>query len=1185
MSENKNTISDLLSRLVVDVDNMNAFLFSLEKILESKSENVSIKQRLNDGTETTINVPSFGYLKSKIENVSNNFDTLISANDEVIGIKSANGDVRKFELKKVSKLVQDLEKIKDTSLNIPTEFGVKNNWFFESFLNPLLFVGIDISSILTDDIDQFQVKRIIVNSEDDDELTFFDSNYREMNDISLESIKISLDEQGIDYFEDDNTIDLEVPINRLKGSFDVIKIFEEEVDTTLASSNDVVSLVTRRYKVSTLNYTDVLEDTVNNRMLAAGDVLMTDNDSEYKIVSVDKTNTEILLERIFGIDPITIGADVLKLKPIKYRTPELQVNVGYNERQVIFIKPISKSNNLTVDDYSNGFGVYTNSLKITLEDESETTLESYYNNFVADFGLILLNAAKERKIPAAIAEDPNIPALNPSDFSVVQIDEHIKEDEDQKVIQNKIAEKESLKVKVKENTKKIDDLKSRLNDSQKTSSEKKRIEKKIKSSVEQKATLQSQLTSAVKEITLDISTRPAFIRTPKYRVRGFWPIPEAKENKYGKQEVVQFKIRYRYLSKKGTAPNAKQSRIKEGGESKFAVFSPWSEVLTKARRKELDSSTGLYIWTTEDLSNADEVNINQLDIPIRKGETVETQIKSLSEAGWPDNAAESVWSKSIQVSFPEDIESAEEASIISQKTFAEEARLDFEDELTTRGLDLHLQNQFTTGERFFSHKAEDISSGFYTSEGKTIDLYAQVKAMQNIIEGLQQSITDAKGTLKVTVIDDKGNVSEVTTGDTLKLFAGFYRDEIADTSGGVTVYNDGKVITKQYVISIENTSATKLELVSSLMGGIDQIAPLSDPGSFPTSDYHVNRRYDLASLSINSAIEGETSGDIHLTGYQSSQVKSQYLYSRYFNYGLSDALYSSTSVAPALTAYAYDGVSVGGEDVPIQGQHYVPFVPAGIAAPYSNDGVPNTNIWVGTSAVANTPDGGGVQSEFCIHIEHPSIQNFGAAYDITLGTSLKDFFEPEFNPVTTQAYLPISHATFMETSVNEDTGILGQKHYVQSNRNTISTFVSNLTRTADHYPTRIGFKPDDEFLIGKYTCGNYLFVFPNDYPDISVDGNHPSLSIKEISMGSENSINIPVLYQFRASDKLGNIGGYRFSTAPLNNIKYAKKIGIDIGVKDEAPFSFDIEISSQYKKETTLDAPIVPSRGNVSINF
>ena len=94
--ETKHTIDALLSRLVVDVDNMNAFIYSLQKMLDSKSENVTITQTLADGTTKEINVPSFGYMKSKIDNVNTNFETLVSANDDVIGIRSANGDVRKF---------------------------------------------------------------------------------------------------------------------------------------------------------------------------------------------------------------------------------------------------------------------------------------------------------------------------------------------------------------------------------------------------------------------------------------------------------------------------------------------------------------------------------------------------------------------------------------------------------------------------------------------------------------------------------------------------------------------------------------------------------------------------------------------------------------------------------------------------------------------------------------------------------------------------------------------------------------------------------------------------------------------------------------------------------------------------------------------------------------------------------
>ena len=1198
MAGTKNTISDLLSRLVVDVDNMNSFLYSLEKMLESQSENISITQKLDDGTTRTINVPSFGYLKGKIDDVNTKFDTLISANDDVIGIKSSNGDVRKFQLKKVSKLIQELEGIKDANVAIPTSFGVKNNWFFESFLNPLLFIGVDVSSVLTDDIDQFNVKRIIINSTDDDQLAFFDDNYKENNDIDLDNLLSELDNQGIDYFEDDNVISMPTAINRYKGSFDVTKIFEESVPQTLTSTGETVSVTRRRYRLNALTYTDILDENDNTRILSAGDVLITDNDSEYRVSSVDKTNSEVVLERIFGIEPITIGANILRIKPVPYRLPELQVNVGYNERQIVFFRPVSTSNNLTIDDYSKGFGVFTNELTTTLEDNSTSTLEDYYNNFVADFGLILLNSAKEKKLPAIVAETPDAPTLTATDFEVVQIDQHIKEDEDAAAISNQIAEKENIKTQIKENLKEIDSLKSQLNDSQKTQSEKQRIEKKIDSSIKKKSTLQTQLGATVRQITTAISTTPAFVRTPKYRVRGFWPIPGSKSSRYGNQEVVQFKIRYRYLSKKGTAPNAKQSAINENGSTKFATFSPWTEVLTKPRTRELNEETGLYSWVVEDVSNADLININQLDIPIRKGETLEFQVKSLSEAGWPDNPAESDWSDSIQVAFPADVESAEEATIVSQKTFAEQARLDFEDELTARGLDLHLGTQFTTGERFFSHRTKDIASGFFTTEGNIIDLFEQLQSFKTQIESLQQSISEDKGVIKVSIIDPLGNTSEVKRGDTLKLFSGYYRDEIKDTTGGSVVYNEGRIITKQYVLSIENTSASALELVSFLRGGIDQVATASSPTGFPDSDYHVNRRYDLIPMSISTGTEGDIDAYTSVPSRQSSQVQSQFVYARYKNYGLSQDLNSaypiggSYSTTAASLTYDGQGQTIGSESTPNYWGHMLPFKPENSSPLYTNGGI-NSSVWNGTTPATGIPNGGGIISEFCIHKDHPDIQNLGAGYDVSVGSNLLDLVLPKFKEVAappaidsdaTQVSLPFAHALFMETSVNEKTGKFGNSHYQQAEYDRPVNVTDNSLRGTNNYPIKLGFDPNDEYLIGKYTCGAYLYLFPNSYQSISVDGNHPSLSVKSVQLGSENAINVPILFQYRASDILGNIGGWR-STGSLNNIKYSKKIGIDVIVKDEAPFSFDVEISAQYKKETTLDSPVVSSVGTVRTSF
>jgi hypothetical protein len=74
------------------------------------------------------------------------------------------------------------------------------------------------------------------------------------------------------------------------------------------------------------------------------------------------------------------------------------------------------------------------------------------------------------------------------------------------------------------------------------------------------------------------------------------------------QEIVQFIIQYRYISKDGReAPvdtydiNNSQSR---------ASFSNWIEFKSSARKRTYDSSTGVYTWLTEDITNPDLPNIN-----------------------------------------------------------------------------------------------------------------------------------------------------------------------------------------------------------------------------------------------------------------------------------------------------------------------------------------------------------------------------------------------------------------------------------------------------------------------------------------------------------------------------------------------------------------------------------------------
>ena len=50
-------------------------------------------------------------------------------------------------------------------------------------------------------------------------------------------------------------------------------------------------------------------------------------------------------------------------------------------------------------------------------------------------------------------------------------------------------------------------------------------------------------------------------------------------------------------------------------------------------------------------------------------------------------------------------------------------------------------------------------------------------------------------------------------------------------------------------------------------------------------------------------------------------------------------------------------------------------------------------------------------------------------------------------------------------------------------------------------------------------------------------------------------------------------------------LSHSKKIGIDIYIKDNVPFSFDLQVDCQYKKVTSLDAPVIPASGLSSVSF
>lgn len=645
---------------------------------------------------------------------------------------------------------------------------------------------------------------------------------------------------------------------------------------------------------------------------------------------------------------------------------------------------------------------------------------------------------------------------------------------------------------------------------------------------------------------------------PKYRVRGFWPIPEPViDPKTGEQNIVQFNVRYRYLSLAGNPNGVEQiDYVDNDGVQKNGQFSNWIQFKSDLRKKVYDTNTGTYIWEVVDVSDANTVNINQLDLPITKGERVEIQVQSISEAGWPTNPLTSDWSESAIVEFPADlVVEVDNSSFIVQNN-TDNAIVAIQADLQARGLDQHLSTQFTSGDKFYAHNATTIASGFFDNAGRTIDLFQKLTEIDNELQSLRALIARAKGTLGV-YIRNGSRLDKVNSGSTINLFAGYY-DDLIDLSNP---NNRGKVANVVYYIELRNEAATPLELASLIPGGQGVKAPNGNVP--PQNDYDNNRKYGETPIQLSGINDSEVNvtipgSFIQSPGYQSGNAFSQFIYPRYKSVGLEEDLYFTPPTS--LLWNDTNGTTVGSSDLPINNNGILmPFNPVG--SPVGAG--PNANIWDGNYSSGN-PDGNGNLNEFCVHISHPDINDGSSSGFLSL-------VRPAVSPGGPMNYPAFRHALGFETDTNTTSSIPGvQSSNYQQLEYYPASSISSFGSDDNAYPNKLGFVESDEFLCGKYSCGSYLFLGPTNHSAVQIEGS-TQLAKKTLEFGQENAITIPLVFQMRAQDKLGFIGGWR-AAGNLKNVTYTKKIGIDIQVRNEDLFSFDVLVTGSYTK-TSLVSP------------
>ena len=787
-------------------NNTVSILTSMNKIVTSEDSAVNVTQLDNEGNETTYALPTVGKLQSDINNLNNNVKRLAGLNQNTVHIIDGTSTKKIF----LSDLNREPNKI--DRLNVVNNFTATNNWFFESLMNPTLAVNFDLTDKVGNDVDGVISRRYILDFEKDSTNNYTTKGTQSRNEFF--NTFVNKTDININDFLDWMTNPTNTGVaNNTTPTYDeqffefayqevqehgIFSVMKQEVDTV---NNKLW------YHIYPFKYTNL---SGVEKVLQKGDEIVLnrqDSVTRWQILetSVASSDFRIRVERIEGYDPIPTGANVLKYYGGKNIDNIVQVTVGFDEYLVVFVKPTNSKNKIKGSVWSKGTGLYTNDL--VLDTDINVSMSQYYLDTVYDYGNLLKDMI-QKSIPSKFGLAPNAPVLNEDNFKVVQINKHLTDNNDSQTLKDLHSQKNNTKTKLDQVNSAIVQKNKELSVKKYSSvAEKNKSQTELTKLVQQQESLSkllSSLTTQIKSMTDTVNVADA-----KFRVRGFWNIPEpVQEQGYRPQEVVQFMIQYRYSSKTGTENQTEgYTLVDVDNTSKTGYFSNWVQLYSDLRKRTYDEATETWSWQIEDVSDADTPNINQLDISIQAQEKVEVRVKSISEVGYPDSQIMSDWSNILTVVFPDDLNNVlGENQFILQEAQQDNMTIEFEQTLTSKGINQHVSESFSVNEQYFAHKDKSIETIFKDNQGNSFDLQEYLQYLTDKVTTLENIIYSATGMLKVSIFNGIDEV-EIKNNSTINIDV-FCQNYGTTTDGNI--YDNKLYIIKDYYLKLQNLSVSSV---------------------------------------------------------------------------------------------------------------------------------------------------------------------------------------------------------------------------------------------------------------------------------------------------------------------------------------------------------------------------------------
>lgn len=605
-------------------------------IYDKSVEYIEIELTDEAGNPQKYRIPAYSFLKTRMVEIEKNVAMLQSANTQANQEYSEISDQNYF-------IEPD---IPGNLKLISTAKYAKNSWL-DNLNNIDLFYTIDLTNVISPNSKQIEILKIVIREEDNDttKMNYID-NLVGKSDLSLNLMKTTFADinQKINFTEERYTYTFPPIELQSSGSFLINSEPESIIEVGVTNYNTTLDIISYNKNGSrvTLNKGDVLVNTKSKVDF-------------YTIESVNSSNKTVMIQKMRGSQAPKKN-DILRIASGLGSEKKVDIKCSPFERHIIFVRQITPNLGITSRDFSNGIVIKPSILNITDSNGVTKTLYEYYLDNVYEYGEFFDGLKSEMKIPAMYGITPDAPELNEDTFDVVLINSHTNinntPDNVQKLILDlnfNISKRDRLLEIQKSNNITISELDKVTNPN---NDEIDRLKLENSGIAENLVVINNTITSINKDLSKYVNIN---IQTysPKYRVRGYWKFPAPKKDRKGRnQDVIKFEIQYKYSSLEDGLTCSKSTTFTDANGEVVAVkFGEWNEITTKVRDKVWNDATGRYLWEYGDIKLNEPV-VNQLDIPISPYEKVDIRIRSISEAGYPENPIKSAWSSTITIEFP-----------------------------------------------------------------------------------------------------------------------------------------------------------------------------------------------------------------------------------------------------------------------------------------------------------------------------------------------------------------------------------------------------------------------------------------------------------------------------------------------------------------------------------------------------